>query len=177
MKKTTWAIAGLAGYIVATQFYKQTVVNQAVLRTNELGGRVLNVGASGIGNIISPTTRISGIGCDIQPTWDNIDYCDISMQMPYQDKEFDVVFASHVIEHVKPHEIENALNEFVRIGNKVIIVIPPSFMPAYYLARGHQSQVRKLSGSLISVRNNPLYYNIFEDYLIQFDPNIIEVYQ
>ncbi len=168
-------LGGLA-YIGVTQLYKEGVVQAAKVRAESIGGKILNVGATGLGNIISSTATIDGsVGCDISPEGD-MDYCDISTQMPYADKEYDVVFASHVIEHVKPYEVIRALSEFQRIGKKVVVVVPPPFMLAYYLAPQHQSQIRK-KGNTLNIRNNPLYNPVYENYTIEYDPDVVEVFQ
>ena len=42
--------------------------------------------------------------------------------LPFDDKEFDVSFCSHVLEHID--DWETALNEIVRVSDKVVLVLP-----------------------------------------------------
>lgn len=167
-------VAGI--YVIGTQLYKENVTSKAIARTKSLGGLILNVGAVGIGNVISRTATIEGsTRCDVNPT-ENMDFCDISKQMPYTDKQFNVVFASHVLEHVKPQEVKNALSEFQRIGTHVIIVLPHSFAWTFYLAKGHQSLITR-NGNTLTIANNPIYNKTYDRYTIEFDPLVIEVFQ
>lgn len=177
MKTRNLLLLGGLVYIAGAQIHKESVVSQAIVRAQSYGGTILNVGATGIGNVISRTATITGShGCDIEPT-EEMDYCDISQQMPYQDKEFDVVFAAHVLEHVKPNEGLIAIEEFKRIGRHVIIVVPNPYHPTFYVMPAHLSQVRKISESSLNIRNNPLYNSVNEDYTVEVDPALVEVFQ
>ncbi len=163
-------------YVVGSQLHKESVTSKGIARAKSLGGNILDVGAVGIGNLISRTATIEGsTRCDIQPS-QGMDYCNIAQAMPYENKQFNVVFASHVLEHIKPQEVQNALSEFQRIGTHVIIVLPHPFALAFYLAKGHQSQITK-NGNVLTVRNNFVYNSVSEHYTIKFDPQIIEVFQ
>lgn len=169
-------LGGLA-YIGAVQIHKESVVAQAIAKAQSYNGTILNVGATGIGNVISRTATITGShGCDIEPDA-GMDYCDISQQMPYKDKEFDVVFAAHVLEHVKPLDALTALEEFQRIGKHVIIVVPNPYHPTFYVMPQHLSQVRKIGDTALDIRNNSMYNPVNEKYSIDYDPAIVEVFQ
>jgi trans-aconitate methyltransferase len=47
------------------------------------------------------------------------------LHWPIPDKRFDVVFASHILEHLR--NTEQVLNEMQRIGHNVVIVLPHPF--------------------------------------------------
>jgi len=42
--------------------------------------------------------------------------------LPFTEKQFDVAFASHVLEHLK--NWEQALSEWTRIANHTVVVLP-----------------------------------------------------
>lgn len=48
--------------------------------------------------------------------------CDVEKPLPFKDKEFDFVIASHILEHVK--DPENFLKTLMRIGKQGYIEIP-----------------------------------------------------
>ena len=47
------------------------------------------------------------------------------IDVPYQDKEFDCVYALEVLEHLNPEEFKKALNEMARLSKKYIIISVP----------------------------------------------------
>jgi len=76
---------------------------------------------------------------------------------PFSDKQFDVCFASHVLEHLD--NWEEALNEMVRIADYVIIAIPH---PLDFFACLNSNHKQHFSFSKIrSISNLP---NIFVHY-------------
>ncbi|MDD5547026.1 MAG: methyltransferase domain-containing protein [Candidatus Omnitrophica bacterium] len=58
-----------------------------------------------------------------------------SGSLPFTDGEFDVAFASHVLEHIV--NWEQALDEWNRIADRVIVVLPHPLSIAGRLAREH----------------------------------------
>lgn len=59
------------------------------------------------------------LGCDcLKCTTANLE----EAPLPFSDKQFDVAFASHVLEHLE--HWEQALNEWARIADHVVIVLP-----------------------------------------------------
>jgi SAM-dependent methyltransferase len=44
-------------------------------------------------------------------------------EMPFENKEFDLITAFDVMEHIPEHEIEFVFNEFCRVGNRVFLEI------------------------------------------------------
>jgi SAM-dependent methyltransferase len=59
-----------------------------------------------------------------------------SGSLPFADGEFDVAFASHVLEHLE--NWEQALSEWNRIADRVIVVLPHPLSIAGRLAREHK---------------------------------------
>ena len=43
-------------------------------------------------------------------------------QMPFKDKEFDTIFASHVLEH--SFDVKKAISEYERVSKRAIIIVP-----------------------------------------------------
>ena len=50
---------------------------------------------------------------------------------PFEDKEFDVAFASHILEHLG--NWKEVLGEWVRIADKVIIALPVPYLFGWFL--------------------------------------------
>jgi predicted SAM-dependent methyltransferase len=72
------------------------------------------------------SSRMLNIGCGsvFHPEWENIDVApfnsqvrklDVTKGLPYGDGAFDVVYASHVLEHLAPHTTGLFLNEIQRV--------------------------------------------------------------
>lgn len=59
---------------------------------------------------------------------DNIDYvCDASKSLPFEDNTFDLIHASHILEHISWIQSEAALKEWVRIlkfGGRLEVWVP-----------------------------------------------------
>lgn len=58
-----------------------------------------------------------------------------SGRLPFADRQFDVAFASHVLEHIV--NWEKALDEWNRIADRVIVVLPHPLSIAGHMAREH----------------------------------------
>lgn len=58
----------------------------------------------------------------------NVDYvADASREMPFEDNTFDLIYASHVLEHIPWYMIEDTLREWIRIlkqGGRLEIWVP-----------------------------------------------------
>lgn len=64
----------------------------------------------------------------------HVDYiADASKKLPFKDKTFDLVYASHILEHIPWYQIEKTLNEWARIikaGGFIEIWIPNGLLIA-----------------------------------------------
>lgn len=175
MRKWQGVVIGLTGLVVwfgVSEYHTISTKNKATEYAQSIPGTILNVGAAGVNQWLSPPD-VGTTKCDIVPS-NNIEKCDISGRMPYNDKQFDVVFASHVIEHVKPSMVVNSLNEFNRIGKCVILVLSNSWHIPTYIASGHLSIISKVGNNLL-IKNNAIYNNISERY-IYILPDSFEVF-
>lgn len=56
--------------------------------------------------------------------------------LPFRDKEFGCAYASHVLEHLENWEA--ALNEWARVAEHVVIVVPHPLALTGWLAREHR---------------------------------------
>jgi predicted SAM-dependent methyltransferase len=77
-----------------------------------------------------------GCGTVFHPAWENIDLApsdpkvrrmDVIGGLPYSDNSFDIVYASHVLEHLPPHVVEAFLQEIRRVlsvGGIIRLVVP-----------------------------------------------------
>jgi len=165
-----------ATYLLGEFFYTQSVKRGAANYVNSIKGNKLNIGANG--SILKGIELDSGEKCDIYPDPSRgILYCNMTGPMPYYtDKQFDVVFASHIVEHIEPEYIGQALRETERIGKEVVIVLPHPLCQGFYTMPSHKSLVYKTSSGLF-VRNNPLRNNRYYTEKVELDPNIFKIYQ
>lgn len=58
----------------------------------------------------------------------NVDYlCDATQRLPFEDGAFELIYASHILEHVPWYQVESVLVEWVRVlepGGKLEIWVP-----------------------------------------------------
>lgn len=104
---------------------------------------IINLGASGAGThtkgqsweIASDPliTANVDIDCDRVPKCDTLN---MNFTLPYNNKAFDVAFASHVLEHLDEWEL--ALAEMDRVANYVIVVLPHPLSIGGYMHPGHK---------------------------------------
>lgn len=89
----------------------------------------------------------------------NIDYVlDISKGMPFQNNSFDIIYASHVLEHIPWYKSEDVLKEIHRIlkpGGQLEIWVPDGLKIAKALIafEENQSDHSKLDGYYECVKN------------------------
>jgi ubiquinone/menaquinone biosynthesis C-methylase UbiE len=57
---------------------------------------------------------------------DDLKLCDIR-KLPYEDKEFELVFNQGVMEHFSEREFVKILKEMKRVGKKVLIIVPSNY--------------------------------------------------
>lgn len=170
----------LAGYLALTYIHAINTKNKATEYTNSIQGNKLNIGATGIGQpILRVTSLNSGRKCDICPDiLKDIEYCELGQYLPYQTKQFDVIFASHVLEHIAPEHIRFALQEMSRIGNEVVIVIPHPIALTFSFEPSHKSLIYKIEQPYgIHVKNNQSHNPKYYDEYIYLNRDIFKVYQ
>lgn len=56
----------------------------------------------------------------------NLKTADI-LKLPFENKQFDIVFTHGVLMHVKPENVKTALKELVRVANEAIILIEQNY--------------------------------------------------
>lgn len=68
------------------------------------------------------------LNVDLSQTGPKHETVDLDIPLPFSDKQFDVAFASHCLEHLE--NWEQALDEWTRIADHVIIALPnPLWFP------------------------------------------------
>jgi ubiquinone/menaquinone biosynthesis C-methylase UbiE len=72
-------------------------------------------------------------------------------KLPFPDKAFGAVIASHVIEHVK--DPVTALNELDRVADEVFVITPRWWAPHTWLHPGHRWYVSE-AGNFIPLWQN-----------------------
>jgi len=83
-----------------------------------------------------------GCGSDIKEGWINLDYCkaegidvvhDLEKKLPFKDNEFDLIYASHILEHIKNYEqLIGELRRILKEGGILEIKVPHhSYQGAY----------------------------------------------
>jgi ubiquinone/menaquinone biosynthesis C-methylase UbiE len=83
-------------------------------------------------NRIADDTKLKVTGCDVLDHVDiKGDYVKGSIQnLPFKDNQFDIVFASHTIEHVR--DLPKAISELKRVAKKQVIIVTPRQRYYYY---------------------------------------------
>lgn len=118
-------VGSLYGGLVYTNFAAKK--NQALARARSLcqNKGIINLGAG------CSRTGFSESVCNLPEVVVNVDLTAVGPKeerhnleeaLPFANGEFDVAFASHVLEHLD--RWEEALNEWVRIADHAVIVLP-----------------------------------------------------
>ena len=96
-----------------------------VLKDHDLyrQGSLLEVGSGSIG--IGRFRKVPFVGCDIRfpspARWPMTPVIASAAQLPMADREFDVVLASDVLEHVPPDLRTKVISECLRVARKIVI--------------------------------------------------------
>lgn len=123
------AAYGLGAWVYDVVIRPIQAKDKAIEAAKRRGKPVLNVGAgtpdSSIRvSILGPVTW-GDVNCDIAGagycTPQNVCHCDIH-DIPYPDKHFGSVIATHVLEHVD--DPQRALRELQRVSDEVFVVVP-----------------------------------------------------
>jgi SAM-dependent methyltransferase len=99
---------------------------------------VLNVGAGTPGSslralLLGPTLW-GDENCDLNGPCADISFCD-AHRLPYPDKTFGAVVASHVVEHVRRPDV--VLRELHRVADRVFVITPKWWAAHTWLHPGH----------------------------------------
>lgn len=90
--------------------------------------------------------------------WENVDQSpfngavkkvNLTKPLPYPDQSFDVIYSSHVIEHIEPRYVPLVLSECARLlrSNGVLRIVVPDF---YEMAKAYLSNIE--AGKLLKAR-------------------------
>ncbi len=96
-----------------------------ILRAHDLfeNGSVLEIGSGPTG--LGRFRKVPFVGCDIafpsEPLWPMTPLVASAAQLPLEDKQFDVVLASDVLEHVPPDLRTTVIAEALRVARKLVI--------------------------------------------------------
>ena len=110
----------------------------------------------------SDKVRYLNIGCGstiFPPPWENLDGRDMPGvdhvsgidKLSFPDNTFDIVYASHVIEHIKRNDIESVLKEWVRVlkpGGK-LRVATPDFEKAIEVYQKSDKRIENILGLVV----------------------------
>lgn len=86
-------------------------------------------------------------------------------RLPFRDKAFDFVIASHVLEHSPAPE--RALAEMARVGRAGYIEVPDAFMERVNPYKDHRAEITVRGGRLV-IRKKPAWV---------VDPELLELYE
>jgi hypothetical protein len=118
-------VSSLYGIFVATNFIskKNSGLKRALSLVGDKG--MINLGAG------CSRTGFSETVCNLPDVVVNVDLTgsgpkmqvqNLEESLPFRNSEFDVAFASHVLEHLE--KWQEALNEWTRIADNITIVLP-----------------------------------------------------
>lgn len=81
-------------------------------------------------------TKWGDVNCDLAADGSGgVTFCNVQ-KLPYPDKYFGAVIASHVLEHVENPAA--ALSEMQRVADEVFIIVPAWWAPHTWLHPGHR---------------------------------------
>jgi Methyltransferase domain len=84
---------------------------------------LLEIGSGSVG--IGRFRKVPFVGCDLnfstEPAWPMTPITASAAQLPMKDKEFDVVVASDVLEHIPPNLRQTVIGETLRVARKLVI--------------------------------------------------------
>lgn len=123
------ACYGAGAWVLDVVLRPLMIRDRALAAAKRRGKPVLNIGAGTPGSsirvsILGPTMW-GDVNCDIAGAGecapDHVCYCD-AHNIPYSDKHFGAVIASHVLEHVDDPAL--VLREMHRVADEVFVVVP-----------------------------------------------------
>lgn len=103
------------GHVIDYEVIRPNIARQAREYADSVGKPMINVGCG--------QTDWGDINVDIEPqNVRNFIQLDVGQHMPFADKQFGALLASHVLEHLE--DPDTAFNEWCRIANRVYIAVP-----------------------------------------------------
>lgn len=124
-KLLAWGSAAwLAGDVLKTLVVKKSAFDHATSLVKDKG--IINLGAGTskkLFNLGIPYSDLVVVNTDISlDGLPNFLQANVEDELPFDDKQFDVSFASHILEHLENWEY--ALSEWRRISDYTVIVLP-----------------------------------------------------
>lgn len=123
---------------------------------------ILNLGAGPGRSFFAQTVAFSpevAANIDITPNGiPNFMQWNIEKDLPFRNKQFNVVFLSHVLEHLD--NWEPTLEEACRVADRVVIVLPHPYSPSGWLSPSHRQHFSKSDIEWIKEKypNVSIYY-------------------
>lgn len=96
--------------------------------------RCLNLGCGG--SLKKSTDKETWVNTDIIPLNKSVVKVDCRFLKIFKNEEFDIVYASHILEHISRQQCKSTLKEWVRVlkrGGKIKICVPNLDMIAAFL--------------------------------------------
>ena len=116
---------------LSTEIFQNEIVNTKFKKSKDKFKTVLEVG-SGDGRLIGPLSKkYKKIICNavdvndilleyIDTNWSDVrTYKGNITELPFKDNEFDLVYTYQVIQHIHPEDIQQALQELIRVGKEI----------------------------------------------------------
>lgn len=136
---------GFAAYFADVIIRPSMVAKSARKFSDSVGKPLLNVGcgtrSSSIRSTVLGPTDWGDVNCDINASTPCVDgvrtpcHCDVH-NLPYPDKHFGAVIASHVLEHVV--DPVSAMAEMHRVSHRVYAIVPKWWALHTWLHPGHR---------------------------------------
>jgi len=140
--------SALAGSFIYDLIRQQSVKREAFKYAQSIAGKkgIINLGSgqgrSSLARLFASSPEVK-VNIDITPNGvPGFRLYDLNkVPYPFKDKEFGVVFASHLIEHLD--NWYEAVKEMVRIADHVVIVLPHPLSPTGLLDPLHKNPFTK----------------------------------
>lgn len=155
--------ATLVGYFAASAYTVDVLVRPA------LAARKARKAADARGKPLISVVDAGGLRARLLgPTlWGdvNVEVVDDDPELPYDDKEFGALIASHVLEHMD--DPIAALTEWERVADELFVVVPRWWAPHTWLHPGHRwvflgKQKTGMRGLRLWQPRNVLIHQVFE---------------
>ncbi len=135
---------------------------------------ILDVGC-GDGQLLKRLDEYEAIGCDASEVAVSLAgscaVCADSSNLPFKDKQFDLVICSQVLEHLDDTGFFRTIEELRRVSNRYLIISVPynENLKQHFTQCGECGRASHISGHLRSFKDSIILEEILDDFVLRFD--------